>query len=375
MGSKGERRKVRAAIPHSPIRYIVVVIILSLVRSNDSHEVGFLSDRRRINVAVTRAKRQLVVVGDYETCSSDPFLKELLDYISENGDHRSAAEFIESKSYSPIDIETPKTATTALAPANQSKEIAVESSSRKKVPKHASRKVSSSAYITLSEYEAKVQESLCSLVKQFSEKSVSGGPVKVIAYNTTINHNAELVHLEKTEENQSNLEFPSTLNAFQRMKLHALAEERKLHHRTVECLDGKTLLISHEIVSNAADINNIPGENSLDALRDAARVKWESSRNPLKSDVNHQKSTTKRNSHDSSNITKLGSHYVSPYRPAHMQEAIDFSMEDEDALLDAAINANKVGYHHTKPISILIMILGFHREIEIPNIGSTDAKS
>ena len=43
------------------------VVILSLVRSNDQHTVGFLQDRRRLNVAMTRAKRQLVVIGDAET--------------------------------------------------------------------------------------------------------------------------------------------------------------------------------------------------------------------------------------------------------------------------------------------------------------------
>ncbi|WFD35701.1 DNA helicase [Malassezia cuniculi] len=42
-------------------------IILSLVRSNDAHEIGFLQDRRRLNVAMTRAKRHLVVVGDADT--------------------------------------------------------------------------------------------------------------------------------------------------------------------------------------------------------------------------------------------------------------------------------------------------------------------
>ena len=69
------------------------VIILSLVRSNDSRTVGFLADKRRINVAVTRAKRHVAVICDTDTCSTDPFLKQLFDYISECGDHRSAMEY------------------------------------------------------------------------------------------------------------------------------------------------------------------------------------------------------------------------------------------------------------------------------------------
>ena len=49
-------------------------VILSLVRSNRSRQLGFLVEKRRLNVAVTRARRQLVVVCDSDTVSQDPFL-------------------------------------------------------------------------------------------------------------------------------------------------------------------------------------------------------------------------------------------------------------------------------------------------------------
>ncbi|KAI7820552.1 P-loop containing nucleoside triphosphate hydrolase protein [Gamsiella multidivaricata] len=64
-------------------------VILTLVRSNDAGEVGFLSDRRRLNVAMTRSKRQLCVVGDSETLSkNDPFLKAWMEFLSEHADVR-----------------------------------------------------------------------------------------------------------------------------------------------------------------------------------------------------------------------------------------------------------------------------------------------
>ncbi|KAI8596140.1 P-loop containing nucleoside triphosphate hydrolase protein [Dissophora ornata] len=64
-------------------------IILTLVRSNDSGEVGFLSDRRRLNVAMTRSKRQLCVVGDSETLSKkDAFLKAWMEFLGEQADVR-----------------------------------------------------------------------------------------------------------------------------------------------------------------------------------------------------------------------------------------------------------------------------------------------
>ncbi|OIO10653.1 MAG: hypothetical protein AUJ52_03585 [Elusimicrobia bacterium CG1_02_63_36] len=67
--------------------------VLSLVRSNEKGEVGFLSDTRRMNVAVTRARRLSVVIGDSVTISNHPFYRDFLDYIAAHAEHRSAYEF------------------------------------------------------------------------------------------------------------------------------------------------------------------------------------------------------------------------------------------------------------------------------------------
>ncbi|GMI70966.1 hypothetical protein like AT2G03270 [Hibiscus trionum] len=68
-------------------------IIISMVRSNSKKEVGFLRDRRRMNVAVTRARRQCCVICDTETVSSDEFLKRLVEYFEEHGEYLSASEY------------------------------------------------------------------------------------------------------------------------------------------------------------------------------------------------------------------------------------------------------------------------------------------
>jgi superfamily I DNA and/or RNA helicase len=61
-----------------------------MVRSNKKGEVGFLSESRRMNVAVTRAKMFVCLIGDSETVSKDPFLNRLITYFSENGEIRNA---------------------------------------------------------------------------------------------------------------------------------------------------------------------------------------------------------------------------------------------------------------------------------------------
>jgi predicted DNA helicase len=71
------------------------VIAISFVRSNDKAEVGFLSDIRRTNVALTRAKKKLIMVGDSATLGSHPFYLDLLDYVQQKGFYRSAFEIVE----------------------------------------------------------------------------------------------------------------------------------------------------------------------------------------------------------------------------------------------------------------------------------------
>jgi ATP-dependent RNA/DNA helicase IGHMBP2 len=72
-------------------------VILSLVRSSDRGKdgVGFLKDERRLNVAVTRAKRQVAVVCDCDTVGQNEFLKGLITWMEDNGEYLSAMEYLE----------------------------------------------------------------------------------------------------------------------------------------------------------------------------------------------------------------------------------------------------------------------------------------
>jgi len=64
-------------------------VIISLVRSNDKREVGFLKDERRLNVAMTRARRHLCIVGDSSTVQhGSKYLKDWLAWLEVNADVR-----------------------------------------------------------------------------------------------------------------------------------------------------------------------------------------------------------------------------------------------------------------------------------------------
>lgn len=61
------------------------VILISLVRANERGEIGFLNDLRRMNVAITRARMKLMIIGDSSTLTCHPFYKALYKYIAETG--------------------------------------------------------------------------------------------------------------------------------------------------------------------------------------------------------------------------------------------------------------------------------------------------
>lgn len=59
------------------------IILISLVRSNDGGDIGFLRDLRRMNVAITRARMKLIILGSSETMTSHPFYKKLYEYVGQ----------------------------------------------------------------------------------------------------------------------------------------------------------------------------------------------------------------------------------------------------------------------------------------------------
>ena len=71
------------------------IVYISLTRSNDKGEIGFLSDIRRMNVAMTRARKKLVVIGDSATLGKHSFYANFIEYAEKKGGYVSAWEFME----------------------------------------------------------------------------------------------------------------------------------------------------------------------------------------------------------------------------------------------------------------------------------------
>ena len=71
------------------------VVYISLVRSNRKGEIGFLRDYRRMNEAMTRARKQLIIVGDSATIGHNSFYQDFLIYCEQYGQYRSAWEFLQ----------------------------------------------------------------------------------------------------------------------------------------------------------------------------------------------------------------------------------------------------------------------------------------
>lgn len=67
-------------------------VLISLVRSNSNGEIGFLADVRRMNVALTRARRKLIVIGDSATIGTHLFYQQLMEYFEQIGAYHTVWE-------------------------------------------------------------------------------------------------------------------------------------------------------------------------------------------------------------------------------------------------------------------------------------------
>ncbi|XP_067902110.1 DNA-binding protein SMUBP-2 isoform X2 [Heterodontus francisci] len=209
-------------------------VVLSLVRSNRTGEVGFLAEDRRINVAVTRARRHLMVVCDTRTVSTHLFLKSLVDYMTEHGETRTAFEYcddIVSENYS------------RPAPPAEQRRAKDSSVARNDDGSSASNRSTATAKVHKGTENRSTQKFECrkkvanynSLLIQ--KENASSGALDQTTKTTVVKDNYEKLKEQimqfLQDSARTTFEFPSSLNSHDRLLVHQIAEELGLEHFSI----------------------------------------------------------------------------------------------------------------------------------------------
>ncbi|XP_053123961.1 DNA-binding protein SMUBP-2 [Hemicordylus capensis] len=206
-------------------------VVLSFVRSNRKGEVGFLAEDRRINVAITRARRHVAVICDSRTTGNHSFLKRLVDYMNKCGEVRTAFEYLDD-----------------IVPENYSHKSSQGLSEQEKRPKH---NVPSAPKAGAEKPRGKPAKQ----TGQRPEECTVPGRAWIRTEQTEVKDNSSKHKariLEFLESSESQLDFPSSLNAHDRLVVHQLAEEYGLQH--VSTGEGRERYISIRKRNAATDL-------------------------------------------------------------------------------------------------------------------------
>uniref|UniRef100_A0A3B4UIF9 DNA-binding protein SMUBP-2 n=1 Tax=Seriola dumerili TaxID=41447 RepID=A0A3B4UIF9_SERDU len=196
-------------------------VVLSLVRSNRKGDVGFLAEDRRINVAVTRARRHIAVVCDTQTVQNHAFLKSLIDHMTEFGEVRTAFEYIQDivpQNYT-RDHKDSKANTSAAISSSASTKQSVKDQARSKVKQGQKKSSGSSSKENTAGSEKYKKSSASTLTEEQQNKNRC----------TEIR---EQVENFLKDLNQSEIQFPSSFNSHDRLLVHQIAEELGLVHES-----------------------------------------------------------------------------------------------------------------------------------------------
>uniref|UniRef100_A0A3B3DTU3 DNA-binding protein SMUBP-2 n=1 Tax=Oryzias melastigma TaxID=30732 RepID=A0A3B3DTU3_ORYME len=224
-------------------------VVLSLVRSNRKGEVGFLAEDRRINVAVTRARRHIAVVCDTQTVQNHAFLKSLVQHMIGFGEVRTAFEYLEDtvpQNYT----RTHKEAKATSASASTKQKTRDQPGSK---VKPAQKKSANSS----KESTAGTQNR----AKSEQEQSKS-------------RHNEirEQVESFMKDLKQSELQFPASFNSHDRLLVHQIAEELGLVHESKGEGSDRYITVSRPLKSAPAQEVRQEEEETVSNGNEAASI-------------------------------------------------------------------------------------------------------
>lgn len=241
-------------------------IIISLVRSNEQHTVGFLGENRRINVAVTRAKRQVTIVCDSSTCSTNAFIKTLINHIEENGEVIPAEVYIDQHSH----IQSKSSATPNAANVTGAKSTAVKKESSKVNKKGPTNKESSSSKSNNKLGDIGGSKKLDSSSSQKLESTAVSDElckkIDELLSNYCVGRvdngvvDADLINVMK-DASSDVLLFPAKLSSFHRLYVHQSAEEKGLLHVSTGEGSDRRISVSRKGLSDKKESSkHVPGK-------------------------------------------------------------------------------------------------------------------
>ncbi|KAM9301529.1 DNA-binding protein SMUBP-2 [Gastrophryne carolinensis] len=222
-------------------------VILSFVRSNSKGEVGFLAEERRINVAITRARRHVAVVCDSHTVSNNPFLKDLVTYFTDHGEVRTAFEYLD-------DIVPEKYSQGQESAGKLKTDVKKEGKAKTRKPTHSN----------LTSQDSSVKEG------QTKQKSKSKQADKSFQQPENSDNQSECLSkedLQKEIENfladqkKTQFTFPSTLTSHDRLLIHQIAEISGLEHMSTGEGKNRCITLSKAKVTSDNPVSHMINES------------------------------------------------------------------------------------------------------------------
>uniref|UniRef100_A0A4W3IA86 DNA-binding protein SMUBP-2 n=1 Tax=Callorhinchus milii TaxID=7868 RepID=A0A4W3IA86_CALMI len=210
-------------------------VVLSLVRSNRKGEVGFLAEDRRINVAVTRARRHLMVTCDTRTVCTHPFLRSLVDYLTNRGQVRTAFEYRDDLVPENYTRESPqaegRTATRAPgAPLSVNRSVGGQRGPAAGKPARGKAKAT---------------------------RSSKQGDGATQDNSTELRLREQITRFAEDDASQR-LQFPPSLNSHDRLLVHQMAEELGLQHSSAGEGKERFIVVAKPDLSRSGAQLNIP---------------------------------------------------------------------------------------------------------------------
>jgi len=253
-------------------------ILISMVRSNEKGEIGFLSEDRRMNVALTRARRHLFVVGDSETASHNPFLKSMCQYLQVEGDLRFAHNTAAMNIPTTVPVEQYELPAAVLR--SKSTQLKHTKNKEQNLAGDASDTTTTTKPQHTDTCKGNDGSNVDILQQQHDDHSAHIEQQKAIINTEDIFKQIEEFSTnnnKQEEEEEEELVFPCSLSAKERAFVHEMADQFGLLH--VSCGDGvERKIVVSRITANSISrsSNSVVESTEANTLKpDATKLKSE----------------------------------------------------------------------------------------------------